>query len=193
MPAGLRGVALVPVAALAVHQLRYELAFGPAARHQLAEQGHAYLGSLVPWILLAVGFGAGAWLGALVTTWREPSHDGSARRGLLRTWLATALTLVAIYMAQELLEGLLAAGHPPGPAGVFGDGGWLAVPAALFVAAVVALLMWVGAAIVARVAARRSPGGRRVDVLRLPARRRFVPVPVAALAGCAAGRAPPIG
>ena len=42
--------ALVPAGALAVHQLRYLLAFGGRAGVEFARQGHSYLHSLVPWI-----------------------------------------------------------------------------------------------------------------------------------------------
>ena len=48
-------VALVPAAALAVHQLRYMLAFGGHAGAELARQGHSYLTSWVPWMVLLIG------------------------------------------------------------------------------------------------------------------------------------------
>ena len=47
--------ALVPAGALAVHQLRFLLAFGGGAGTELARQGHSYLHSLVPWIVLLIG------------------------------------------------------------------------------------------------------------------------------------------
>ena len=40
------------------------------------------------------------------------------------------ISLVAIYMSQEFLEGLLATSHPGGLTGIFGFGGWWSVPAA---------------------------------------------------------------
>ena len=48
---------------------------------------------------------------------------------------------MGIYAAQELLESLLATGHPAGLAGIFGYGGWWAVPAAVCVGLVVAALL----------------------------------------------------
>ena len=48
LPASLRGAALMPAAALAVHQLRYALAFGDGAPQALSAQGHAYLTSIAP-------------------------------------------------------------------------------------------------------------------------------------------------
>jgi hypothetical protein len=53
---------LVPAAAFAVHQLRYWLAFGGGAGVQLQQQGHAYMHSLVPWIVLALALALGTFL-----------------------------------------------------------------------------------------------------------------------------------
>ena len=47
--------ALMPAGAFAVHQLRYWLAFGSHAGVELAAQGHSYLHSVVPWIVLLIG------------------------------------------------------------------------------------------------------------------------------------------
>ena len=43
-----RSAALIALAALAVHQLRYLLAYGSAAHEQLLRQGHAYLFGALP-------------------------------------------------------------------------------------------------------------------------------------------------
>src|SRR4051812_23436657 len=48
-------VALMPLAAVLVHELRYLFAFGPAAAGRLAETGHSYLHELAPWIVTAYG------------------------------------------------------------------------------------------------------------------------------------------
>ena len=50
----MRALALVPAGAFAVHQLRYLLAYGHRAGNELAAQGHSYLDSIVPWIVLLV-------------------------------------------------------------------------------------------------------------------------------------------
>jgi len=47
-----RAFALLPLAALGVHQLRYRLAFGHESDHELTAQGHAYLASLTPILVL---------------------------------------------------------------------------------------------------------------------------------------------
>jgi hypothetical protein len=56
------------------------------------------------------------------------------------TWRAASLALVAIYVVQESLEGALAGGHPAGIAAVFAGGGWTALPLALLIGGLIALL-----------------------------------------------------
>ncbi len=129
---------LVPGAALAVHQLRYRLAFGHGAGAELARQGHSYLHSLVPWIVLLIALAAGAFLHGLG---RALAGQRSAPRftlSLAVLWLLSTACLIGIYSAQELLEGLWATGHPAGLAGVFGYGGWWAIPVAACVGLVLA-------------------------------------------------------
>jgi len=198
LPPALRGAALMPAAALLVHQLRYQLAYGGASSRALAEQGHAYLSSLTPWIVLLAALALGASLGGLVERWARRGADGcagaSARRAGLRAWLLASAALVAIFSGQELLEGAFAGGHAAGAAAVLGGGGWWALPAALLVGGLLALALRAGAVVgealaeltplrlrlrgSAREGARAVPAG---PVLRLPA----------PLARAAAGRAPP--
>jgi hypothetical protein len=186
-------VALVPPAALAVHQLRYLLAFGGKAGTELTQQGHSYLHSVVPWIMLVIGLGIGAFLWALG---RAMAGRLSAPRytfSLAALWLVCSLCLVAIYVTQESLEGLFATGHPGGIAGIFGSGGWWSIPAALCVGLVLAAVFH-GASWVLREVARRCAVEHRRP-RRLAATRQPVPATLALrpspLAGCAAGRAPP--
>jgi hypothetical protein len=132
--------ALMPAAAFAVHQLRYWLAFGNRAGLMLREDGHSYLHSLVPWIVLSIAVSAGISLRAL-------GRAFGGRRSLPRytlsftaLWLLCAACLVAIYGFQEFLEGLFATGHPGGLVGIYGSGGWWSVPAALAVGLVLAAI-----------------------------------------------------
>ena len=131
-----RGVALLPAAAMAVHQLRYLLAYGGGADQALSEQGHAYLSSMTPWVVFLCAAALGAFLGRLARAWRLGEAEEHSAASPLVVWVAAAAGLIALYTGQELLEGLLASGHPPGLIGVFGDGGWWALPAALFVGGV---------------------------------------------------------
>jgi hypothetical protein len=112
--------ALVPAGALAVHQLRYLLAFGGRAGVELARQGHSYLHSVVPWIVLLIGVAVGGFLWGLG---RALAGQRSVRRyslSLAALWIVCWLCLLAIYVTQEFLEGLFATGHPAGLAGIFG-------------------------------------------------------------------------
>jgi hypothetical protein len=185
-----RGFLLLPAAAFAVHQLRYMLAYGSHANSVLAAQGHGYLDSLAPWLVLLIGLGAGSFL-LRVSRALVSGGDGHPRRSFLGLWALTSVTLVAIYTVQELLEGFFAVGHPSGFAGVFGHGGWWAVIVAPAVGAAVAALLRLACRIVSvarRLAAPRSFLGSPPLVLRL---RALSLAPRTPLAYAAAGRAPP--
>jgi len=58
-----RSAALIALAALAVHQLRYLLAYGSDAHTELLRQGHAYLFQSLP---VLIGFGLSAIAASLV-------------------------------------------------------------------------------------------------------------------------------
>ena len=186
-----RGLLLLPAGALAVHQLRYTLAYGSQASNELAVQGHAYLGSLVPWIVALIAAGLGCFVARLARAWQLGSDD-SRTRPLIRLWTTTGMGLVAIYALQELLEGLLAEGHPPGLEGIFGNGGWWSVPVAAVVALAIVTLLRIGRTLV-QLATRASGRARRgctaIAGLRGPAG--ALTVALSPLAYAAAGRAPP--
>ena len=135
---GLARGALVPAAALAVHQLRFVLAFGGGAGLELARQGHSYLHSVVPWIVVLLGVATGGFLWALGRALAGQRSLPRYTLSLAGLWLVCSACLIAIYVTQELLEGLFAVGHPTGLAGVFGYGGWWSIPAALCVGLVLA-------------------------------------------------------
>jgi hypothetical protein len=186
--------ALMPIAALAVHQLRFMLAFGPSrSSSELAGTGHSYLSSVTPWVVLVLALGFGLFLGRLARAWRSGEAAGPARRNTVRVWFAATAALVLIYAGQEFLEGLFATGHHAGLAGIFGDGGLWALPAAAAVGGTLALLVCGGRVVVA-LAARR--GRKRVIAaaeapapLRGP--RPVLLVAASPLAACAPERAPP--
>jgi hypothetical protein len=191
---GLARALVVPAAAMAVHQLRYQLAFGGGAGMELQRQGHAYLHSLVPWAVLGLGLAVGAFLSAVG---RALAGQTSASRygiSLLGLWLICSACLITIYAGQELLEGLVATGHPAGVAGVFGYGGWWAVPAAVCVGLVLAALLHGARWVLEEVAGRR---GRPALRPATPANRRSRPADIdlprlapLALGWC--GRGPPL-
>lgn len=187
-------LALMPAAAFAVHQLRYWLAFGSRATAELEIQGHSYLHSLVPWIVVLIAVSVGAFLRALG---RAISGQSSASRFTISfagLWLLCTASLVCIYACQEFLEGLFLAGHPFGLIGIFGYGGLWAIPASVAVGLVLTAVFH-GAGCVLRELAERNGRGlaaapRRTAPARLP-RCVLLPRP-APLAGGWSGRGPPI-
>jgi hypothetical protein len=185
-------VALVPAAALAVHQLRYWLAFGSDASSELARQGHSYLHSVVPWIVLLIAISVGVFLRAVGRALGGRCSLPRYTLSFTALWLLCAACLVGIYVCQEFLEGLLATGHPGGLAGIFGYGGWWSVPAALAVGLVLAAIFH-GARWVLRELALRHGRGTAVRRRRaggLPPR--DVPRPrTVPLAAGWSGRGPP--
>jgi len=184
-----RGFLLLPAAAFAVHQLRYTLAYGSHASQALSAQGHSYLNSLAPWLVLLVAFGAASFL-LRVAAALAGRQNARPARSFVELWAIAAGALVAIYVLQEVLEGAFASGHPTGAGGVVGHGGWLAFPLAVAFGAAVAALLRVGYAIVAvaaRAVARRPVALRQISLPRWS----FVLLPRSPLAAAAAGRAPP--
>jgi len=191
---GLTRAALVPAAALLVHQLRFVLAFGGTAGAELARQGHSYLHSLVPWIVLVLGVAVSGFLWALGRALRGQRSAPRYTLSLAGLWLVCTVCLVAVYVAQEFLEGLFATGHPAGLVGIFGYGGWWSIPAAFCVGLVLAAVLHGARWVLDEVAERRgsAPAGfsprpaalpRPLDVW-LP---RLVP-----LADGWSGRGPPV-
>lgn len=183
---------MMPAAAFAVHQLRYWLAFGGHAGAQLQAQGHSYLHSLVPWIVVLMALAAGVFLSALGRAFAGHCTLPRYTASFVGLWLLCAAALVAIYVAQEFLETIFAVGHPGGLAGIFGYGGWWAIPAATAVALVLAAAFHGARWALHEVAERhrsRRPRPRRVAVNSLardPARPRLAP-----LADGWSGRGPP--
>jgi hypothetical protein len=188
LPAG-SGLLLIPAASLVVHQLRYTLAYGSRANAELAAQGHSYLYSLAPWFVFALGIGLALFLRRAAHALQTGDTGVFARLSSVTIWLLSWTGLLLIYATQELLEGVIASGHPGGIGGVLGHGGWWAVPVAAVVAGVVTLCLRVGRAVLGVAAAARR--------LRLwPVASRLAPaesvlVAPAPLARAYAGRAPP--
>jgi hypothetical protein len=151
---GFGGTALVPPAAFVVHQLRYLLAYGSASGVELQRTGHSYLHSVVPWLVMLIALTAGCFLRSLGRAFSGETSRARFTLSFTGLWLACAGSLVAIFAGQEFLEGLFATGHPAGLAGIFGYGGWWAVPVAVCVGLVLAAVFH-GARWAAREVARR--------------------------------------
>lgn len=185
----LRPAALIAGAALALHELRYALAGGGSAE-SLGGHGYVPLAGLAAGIMLALACGhlLARILGAGRSGRGEPGGTG-----LTQAWGLAAASLLAIFTAQELLEGLLATGRASSLGAVAGAGGWTALPLAIALGGLIAAALTAACAAVAAAARRASrserPRGR-------PPRRRALEAPVLArppvLAAHSAGRAPPL-
>jgi hypothetical protein len=183
-----RGLLLLPVGAYVVHQLRYRIAYGSHAGAQLAAQGHSYLDSFAPWLVLLLGLAVGSFLARLAQA--ATTGRSAPQRSLAGLWAAATVGLVGIYAVQELLEGFFAAGHPGGLAGIFGHGGWWAAVVAVVVGAAIALVLRAADAAVEAVATTRRRVAR-VDVVAVVRRLARGTPPPSPLASAHAGRGPP--
>jgi hypothetical protein len=187
---------LLPVATLAVHQLRYVFAYGPDAGRLLVAQGDAYVESLIPGVVLLFGLCVAV---GLLQLWRVARGSAAARRtrtiSVWRLWAVASVVLFAAYLGQEALEVLLGSAHVSFLAQAFGDSGWWAGPAALTVGLGWALLAR-GARAVLELAARRATQrrwpARREPGLALPRGAAILAPPACPLSRRLAGRAPPV-
>lgn len=186
-------IALMPAAAFAVHELRYLLAFGGHAGAELQRQGHSYLHSLVPWIVLLLALATGIFVKAMRDAFRGQSSLPRYTASFTALWLVCAGSLLCIYVAQELLEGWFATGHPAALAGIFGYGGWWAIPAALVIGLLLAALLHGAREMLAAIAHRSRSCGVQTREPASPPRPRapFFARP-AALASGWSGRGPPV-
>lgn len=104
-----------------LHQLRFALSGeDPEAVH-----GHGYLTIVAP-LLAGV-----LLLGLTLVLARLVRGAGERATSIRRTWAAATGVLIAVYCAQEAIEGQ----HS-----LFGHGGWLVLPLAVAIGLVIALL-----------------------------------------------------
>ena len=125
----IRLASILAVGVFALHQLRYLVAVGGSS----AAEGHRYMADLLPPLSVLV------LAAVLATLLRGTEGASSARTPLARRMALFAGALLAIYVGQELLEGLMA-GHSTGLAGLLAGGGWVALPLAVAIGALAALL-----------------------------------------------------
>lgn len=176
----LRWAGCLSVGLAVVHQLR--VLAGPSS------EGHApFFALAVPAAVLV----AGAVLGLVVELAGVSRGGAPVSQGLSlrRAWLLATVALVALFVAQELLEGVLLPGHAGGLAGVVSFGGWTALPLAVGVGGVVALAL-AGVGLALRRAAASPPQRERARS-SLRTHRNAAWRPAGVLARKLASRAPP--
>ncbi len=186
----MRAGALGLGAAFALHQLRFLIAYQGAAHHELARQGHGYLRVLVALVPAVLVLTALHFAGSLAAARRGAGAEAPSPRVRV-LWPVTSVGLLALYAAQESLEGFVEAGHPVGLGGVLGQGGWIAVPLAVVLGLIVAVLLRGAAALVGYVAARAARGAPRRPARSLLRLHRVSRGPLGPLACHLAGRGPP--
>jgi hypothetical protein len=181
----------LPAGVLAVHQLRYLLAYGSHAGSRLSAQGDDYVASALVIVGLLVAMSLLAWLTRVVVASRRHDLPTSRPVPVWRSWLELAVVLLAGFCVLEVAEMVLEPQHPVGFAGLFGGGGWWAFPAAAALAALLTLFALGGRKLLAIVARPHRGRGRFASgpLLRFDATERSACL--SALASCAAGRAPP--
>jgi hypothetical protein len=126
-----RLAAILAVGAFALHQLRYLIAPG-ASSGELA--AHGYMTDLLAPIAVLV------LAGALATLIRGTEGASPTRAPIGRRMALFAVALLAIYVGQESLEAIVAADHAESIVATFTAGGWLALPLAVGIGALSALL-----------------------------------------------------
>jgi hypothetical protein len=190
IPRGLWAALLFPAGVLAVHQLRYLLAYGSRAGSELSAHGDHYVAAatVVAAILVIIALGVG--LGRLLAASRGSGHPQLARVPVWLLWVGLTLVLFAGFCALEALEVVFEPEHEAGLVGMFGDGGLWAVPAAALVAGLMALLVHGGRALLVLATRQRTGLRAAVTPARHPGPTRTVQ-PHRPMADCAAGRAPP--
>ena len=186
----LRLVSLLAAGALAVHQLRYLIGYGHHSGEVLAGQGHGYLSFVSRAVVVLAALAIVGFLGRLLKASRGPVSEAVLPRRR-RLWALGAGALIFMYGLQEGLEGQIERGHPSGLVGIFGHGGWIAIPLAIAVAGLIALLLRGAEAAIEQTAREARHRAAPSTDLRapLPAPALNAPNP---LAGHLAGRGPPL-
>jgi hypothetical protein len=162
----LRSTALLLIGALVVHEARYLLAYGAQAGGVEASTGHAYLQLIAPLLVAAAAAAIVVSLVAPAIHRRLPrlADPGSATERAA----GYAAALLAIFVAQEVCEALLSGGHAGALGGIAGPGGWLALPLAIAVGALIeAAARWLDRA-EQRVAVAFAPAAPRAPAAIAP-------------------------
>src|SRR3954470_24642521 len=180
---GVRLAAILALGAFALHQLRYLIAsVAPSAA-----EGHRYMGDLLPALAVLV-------LAAVMgTVLRGTEAASPARAPFARRVLVFAVALLAIYVSQELLEGLIAADRPVGFGALLAGGGWVALPLAAAIGALAALLVRLleGVERVIAMIHTERPPRSRAPAVRGRALRAHGPPLLSAPLACGLARRPP--
>jgi len=171
------------VAGFALHQLRYLIS--PPAASEAAE--HAYIPFASGLVVLMFALAAGE-LALRLAGARDDGTGEAAPPAFWVAWLASSAGLAAIFTAQELAEGVLSGA---GAAFPLAGGGLWALPLALGLGALVAVLLRL-AGVAVSAAVRRRPRRAPWPAIASRPRRRPAPPTGSLLGRHLASRAPPL-
>ena len=174
-----------------MHELRFLIA--PAGAAESSSAGHAYL-PLAGFVVAVALAAALAQLAAVAGSALRTGRHEPGGRGFAAMWVAVTISIAGVFFAQEMVEAALTGRATAGFAGVLGAGGWVALPLALAVGALVALALMGARAAVAAAARRaeRAPLPRRTLEPIAFCLLQGHPPAFAPMAGHLAGRAPPL-
>lgn len=171
---GSRAAVVMGVGAVAVHELRYFVAYDGDAARLVSHEGHPYLAVLSPGV-------------ALLLVWLLARSLSAARS----SWMAVSGGLLGVYVGQALVEGVLAPGQLTGAAGLVGHGGWIVLPLVVVAGWLVARVGRVLHERLARLGPRLGPCSAVSPAAPTGAAVQGCVVRKAVLACKLAGRAPP--
>src|SRR5205085_638323 len=105
----LRAAALIAAGALAVHELRYLLAYGDGSGRAAAAQGHAYVASVTTIVAALLVVAMATFIARLA---RGVAYGGGRPApATRRLWVGATAAMLLIFALQESVEGLLAPAH----------------------------------------------------------------------------------
>jgi hypothetical protein len=180
----LRPVTLIAGGAFAVHELSYLAGFGTAGSN--APVDHSYVAALLPPLAIL------AALALFATVERGVAGRRAQPASPLTRVLTYAAAILALFIGQEMVEGLLASADPIQIGTVLAAHGVVAIPLAVALGFVVWLAMRGLETVEARIATRFDQSTPR-RAARLGLRPRWLDFALspALFAGSAAPRAPP--
>ena len=175
---------LIALGAFAVHQLRYLLA-APSLR-DLPLTASDLVAHVLPLL-------AGLLLTGLIAR-IVSSRIGGSGIAADRRWRATtyAIGIIVVFCSQQVLEGALIAGHVGGLAAIFSSGGWAALPLAIVIGAIAAIVDRGIAEIELRLGRPGRPASRRADTSERRKDQLAFPHLLTPLAFGIASRPPPV-
>lgn len=118
-----RAAALTALGAFVLHQLHFLLVSGSGTGEELRQAGYSFIGHVPPTL---AGFAVTVLVARLALAYfGSPTGASASPRSPLRRCAFFALSVFAVYVAQETLEAVLFAHHADTVLAALGQGSWL--------------------------------------------------------------------